>query len=270
MGEAAINLAFLGATTYLVGRDVVSYLPSLPKTSGKRLRGEPTATVSMDDEVCDPATLPPRISHGPRLAPATRRAVKACCESLLEQKYVDERVTGVVPAATTGAGRVTCLNDIGQGTSHNNRIGNKILNKYLEIQGTILLPDTSPSDVYRLIVVWDRECFGSICTWGQYTQGTPSSQVYSLPSGQTVGKNMRFTTLVDKSFTCNRGDAPASGASVPVQVFSLTIPLHRTTTYDGNAGTISDIIGNSLCCIEVSRGGAVSVEWQSRIFYLDG
>lgn len=272
MAEAAVNLAFLGATTYLVGRDIYGYLPSLPTTSSstqKRLRGEPAATVSMDDETCDPATLPPRASRGPPLAPGLRKAVKACCETLLEAKYCQDRVTGTVPVAT-GVARVTCLNDLGQGNTAETRVGNKILMKELSLEGTIYLPPTLDADIYRLIVVLDHECYGSACTFAQYTQGTVSQQIYSLPSMETVGKSKRFTVLADKQIVLNRADPPGASSSSVLHTISVKIPLNCSAQYSGNAGTISDLVRNSLCVIEVSSAGRCGADWNSRLVYLDG
>lgn len=271
MAEAAINLGFLAATTYIVGRDAYSYLPSspFPKTSSKRLRGEPSVTHAMDEDTCDPATRPPRISRGPALAPSARAAVRSCCESLLEQKFSQDRVTGVVPLAS-GVPRVTCLNDLSQGTDASQRIGNKILMKSLQIEGQFFLAPNVDSDIYRFIVVLDHECFGASCTFSQYTQGAPSQQIVTLPSWETVGKGKRFTTLVDKSMVIQRPDAPGATAASVLRTFSLTIPLSASAMYSGNTGTISDLVRNSLCVIEASAAARVNVEWQSRLLYLDG
>lgn len=265
--DAAVNLAFLGTATYLVGRDIASYLPTPQKTPAKRLRGEPSAGHEMDD-TCDPAALPPRVSRGPSLAPRSRAAVKACCESLLEQKYIQEVVSGVVPSASTTP-RVTCLNDLGQGTSATTRVGNKILMKYLQISGQVYLPANTQSDVYRLIVVLDHECFGSVCSYVQYIQGSGSPTVYTLPSLETVGKGKRFTTLVDKVLPLNAVEEPTASPFV-FRTFSITVPLNSSAYYSGNAGTISDIVRNSLCAIECTSGGRAVCEYQARLVFLDG
>lgn len=270
MGEAAVNLGFLAATSFIIGRDVYGRLPSLPTTSSKRFRGEPAAT-PMDDETCDPAALPPRTARS-GLPPAERLAVRACCESLLEQKWVEETVTGTVPSVS-GAPRVTCLNDLGQGTTAETRVGNKILLKELQVEGVYYLNPGDQSDWYRMVVVLDHECYGSICTWGQYVQGTPSNRIFSLPSRETVGKGKRFTTLFDRLIPINRPDSTDVGPPSSAQVvgsFSFRIPLNCSTTYTGNAGTISDIVRNSLCFIEGSASGNVKAEWQSRVTFLDG
>lgn len=267
MGEAAVNLAFLGATSYLIGRDVYGRLPSLPTTSSKRFRGgEPSATVSMDDEVCDPSARPSRApsSHLPR---SVARDVKACCESLLEQKWVDSAESGAVPAYTSG--RVSCLNDIGQGTAHNNRIGNKILMKRLQLSGYLFLPYTSATDLYRLVVVIDTECFGTLCSWGQYVSGG-TNYSYQMPSNETVGKGKRFTVLADKTIALNNDTQTTSGGCDKIVPISLDIPLFGSTHYNGNAGTYSDIVKNSLCVLEVSQLGVVVSNWTARLTYLDG
>lgn len=276
MAEAAINLAFLGATTYIVGRDIYGYLPTFGTTSPirqkRRFRGDPSATQPMDDETCDPAALPPRTSRGPRLAGPARAAVKECCESLLEAKYIQESVSGTVPSVTA-VPRVTCLNDLGQGTSADTRVGNKILMKSLQVEGILYIDPGDQSDWYRMVVVMDHECYGSICTWGQYVQGTPLNRIYSLPSVETVGKGKRFTTLVDKLIPIQRPDQTNVGppsSSLVVQSFSFKVPLSASAMYSGNAGTISDIVRNSVCFIEASGNGRVKTEWQSRLVFLDG
>lgn len=269
MGEAAINLAFLGVSTYLVGRDVYGRLPAFTTSPvrPKRFRGEATATLPMDD-VCDPAAVPSRPATS-RLAPQARSAVKACCESLLERKYLEEAQSGAVPAVTA-VPRVTCLNDLTQGSSANNRVGNKILIKELVIEGVYYLPSASQSDLYRLIVVIDHECYGSACTWVQYTQGAAANTINALPSMETVGRDKRFSVLVDRLLPINAPSAVAAGSPIQFHTFSLRIPLNFTAHYSGNAGTISDIVKNSLCVIEGSQAGLVLNQWTARTVFLDG
>lgn len=267
MGEAAVNLGFLAATTLAIGRDVYGRLPESARTSSKRLRGEPTVTLPMED-ACDPAALPPTRGRA-SLPPPVRKAVKQCCEELLEQKWVEEGVTGTVPAVATSQ-RVTCVNDIGQGTTATTRVGNKILMKYLLIEGIAYLGTNTDSDVYRLIVVMDHECFGAACTWAQYTQGTAvATSVYALPSMETVGSGKRFTTLVDKQIPVNAVAAPAASPQHYVP-FSIRIPLAASAHYSGNAGTVSDLVRNSICVIETSAGGRVTSNWVARLTFLDG
>lgn len=265
----ATEALFLAAGTYAVYRDVRGYFPT-PTTSpaGKRLRGqEPHATVdAMASDTCDPGARPPRIG-GSHLSTGFRKEVKACCESLLEAKYVDSAVSGSVP--TFGSGRVTCLNDLGQGTTAQTRVGNKILNKVLKVEGLAYLPANAASDVYRLIIVIDHECFGSICNYAQYIQGGGTSDLYALPSAETVGKDKRFTVLVDKLIPLNNVVGTTDGA-VHWVPFSISIPLACSTTYSGNVGTYSDIVKNSLCAIEVSKQGVCGSEWVARLTYLDG
>lgn len=267
MGEAAVNLAFLGATSYLIGRDVYGRLPAFPTTSSKRFRGgEPTATTGMDDEVCDPSARPSRApsSHLPR---SLSRSVKDCCETLLERKWVDSDASGAVPAYTSG--RVNCLNDIGQGTAANNRVGNKIIMKRLQIAGYLFLPYTSATDLYRMVVVVDTECFGTLCSWGQYVSGG-TNYLYQMPSNETVGKGKRFAPLVDKTIVVNNDSQTSSGGCDKIVPFSIDIPLFGSTHYNGSAGTYSDIVKNSLCLIEVSQLGVVVSNWTARLTYLDG
>lgn len=265
--EAAVNLAFLGAGGYAVYRDVRSRFSS-SQTSPvrpKRLRAQPTVD-AMDEAVCDPAQFPaapPRAS----LPRGVSRAIKDCCESLGELKWAESTASGVVPAYS-GSPRVTCLNDLGQGTTASTRTGNKIINKLLQLEGLVYIPANQGSDIYRLVIVIDSECYGSLCTFAQYVQAS-SSAVYALASAETVGKGKRFTVLVDKLIPVNNVTQTSAGGCANFLKLSIRIPLKLPTHYSGNAGTISDIVKNSLCVLECSQYAQCISEWQARLTYLD-
>lgn len=266
MAEAAINLGFLAATTYVIGRDVYGRLPSLPTTSGKRFRGEPSAT-PMDDEVCDPAALPTR--HGSSGLPRRQaRAVKACCESLLELKCSYSTASGAVPSSGAG-GRVTTCNDLSQGTGVGNRVGNKIINKELVISGYINLPANKDVDIFRLIAVVDTDCFGSAPTLANYFQGGTTS-VFEIPSHETVGRNKRFAILADHMVPISNTTTTGAGGVGVLKTFSFKIPLNCSTHYSGNAGTVSDITKNGIFILECSLNANVNVDYSARLCFLDG
>lgn len=265
----AVELGFLGAASYAVYRDVASRFPASQTSPvrSKRLRGEPSATLdAMAEEVCDPAVLPVRAPRS-HLRPGLAQEVRACCESLGELKWIESTASGAVPAYS-GSPRVTCLNDLGQGTTVSTRNGNKIICKAVQLEGFVHIPANQGSDLYRLIVVIDSECYGSICSFAQYVQAS-SSAVYALPSAETVGKGKRFTTLVDKFIAVNNVTQTTAGGCANFHPFSIRIPLNLPTHYSGNAGTISDIIKNSLCVIECSQYAQCISEWQARLTFLD-
>lgn len=261
MAEAAINLGFLAATTYVIGRDVYGRLPSLPITSGKRLRGEPSAT-PMDDEVCDPSSVPSRARGLPA---AAARSVMECC---LETKCVYSTQAGTVTSAGAG-GRVTCVNDLSQGTGVGNRVGNKITNKLLDISGYINLPANKDVDLYRLIVVVDTNTFGAAPTLANYMQGGTTS-VYELPSHETVGKGKRFAVVADHMVPLSNTTTTGAGGVGVLKTFSYKLPLYCSTQYSGNAGTVSDIAKNGIFIIDCSLNGNVNVDYSARLCFLDG
>lgn len=262
----ATEAAFLAAAGYAIYRDVRGYFPTSTTSTPKRLRASSTQPDAMADDTCDPAAYPSRPPSS-RLSRGLARQVRACCESLGELKWIENTASGTVPAYT-GAPRVTCLNDLGQGTTASTRNGNKIINKLIQLEGLVYLPANKDGDIYRLIVVVDTECFGSLCSWNQYVQGATNA-VYALPSAETVGKGKRFAVLVDRLIPLTKETVTTAGGCPMYKSFSIRIPLNLPTTYSGNVGTVSDIVKNSICVIEASYLGNAVSEWQERTTFLD-
>lgn len=266
----AVEAAFLGAAGYAIYRDVRGYFPSSTTSPPrpKRFRGEPSASNEMDDETCDPGFLPPLPPRSGLSAPF-HREVKACCESLLEAKWVDSIYSGTV-SAYTGTPAVQCLNDLGQGAGASQRVGNKIVMKNLKIEGFISLPAASAVDLVRLIVVIDTNCYGAACSWAQYVQGS-TNNVIAFASAETVGKGKRFVPLMDKLITMQSSNGTGAGVGTEtLRTFSVELPLRCSAAYSGVAGTVGDLVKNSICFIAVSGNGLCSISYQARLFYLDG
>lgn len=206
------------------------------------------------------APLFPR-THHPRVAPRLAKAIKECC---LSPKLLQDSRTG---AAVSAAGEtIVCLNDLSQGVSDSTRIADDVQYLDLKINGVAALPGTAATDVYRLTVVLDKECFGNLCTYGQVLYNTTSGTLsYSLFNWQNKD---RFVVLFDHAIALtNRSATGASGAG-DLKTFNIHLPLRFKTKYNGNAGTIGDIVKNSLCLLQCSQNGAVVVQWASQLEFM--
>lgn len=198
-----------------------------------------------------------------RLPPSLKREVEKCCEGLFEEKYLPTvKADAAVPTAATG-GVVNPLNDFSQGTGVSSRVGSTIKNVWLVLKGYLLLPGTTGADIYRLAVVVDHEAFGSAATYAQVFETTAVS---SPPNFQA---RPRFRLLVDHSIPVVNPTTPGAGASTETKTFELKIPLGFKTSYNGNAGTIGDVVKNSLLVMESSLSGNVHSQWQAHVIYTD-
>lgn len=186
----------------------------------------------------------------PGVPRSVARAVQACC---LQTRYLtDDKSSATVSAA----GSVTCLNDLSQGTSDSTRLADQVQWTDLKMLVQVGIPATAAQDTYRLTVLLDRECFGNICTVGQvFANGTSGGLCYQLFNWPN---RSRFVILFDKILSLTNRTTPGAGAVGDIHTLQLHIPLHFTTRYSGNAGTIGDIISNSLCYIEASQNGFAS------------
>ena len=224
---------------------------------------QPGATPRMpyDEASMDPTSSSVRVKRAPGFSTRERKAVKACCEAVLEEKFLaDTKANAVVPAA----GVLQCVNDMNQGTAEGARVASQVTNKYLLIRGVVTLPATATTDVFRLTVLSDHECFGTLCTVSQTLE---SANFLAIRNYQNRD---RFRFLFDKTFVLVNPTTPAAGASVTQQVFEMKIPLDFRTMYNGNAGTIGDVVKNSICVQEISQGGLCTSAWNSQLVYLDG
>lgn len=206
------------------------------------------------------APLYPR-THRPRVAPRLAKAIKECC---LAPKRISEGRTGAAVSASGEA--IVCLNDMSQGTSDATRIGDEVQFMDLKINGTVALPGTAATDVYRLTIVLDHECFGSLCTYAQVYENTAvNTLAYSL--FQWTNRD-RFSVLFDHAIAlCNRS-TPGAGASGDIKTFNIHIPLRFKTKYSGNAGTIGDIVKNSLCLLQTSQNGVCVAQWAAHLEFM--
>jgi len=180
-------------------------------------------------------------------------------------KYYDQTFSTSSGIGLTGSG--SCLNDMVQGTSVFNRIGNKIRMVYLQVNGYISLVDvynTGNVDMWRWCLYIDKQTSGEglISTTDMYYD-VPGDSIDTL-SHRNPYNMARFKVLRDgkrwigpQQFT-SETDAPAASIqNIPTQyLITYYIPLkNRLVTYnDTNGGTSADINTNALNFFAFTNG----------------
>lgn len=171
-----------------------------------------------------------------------------------EWKYAD--VTGTYAVDSTGA--LALLNGIVPGTAATERIGQKITIRSLELRGyNYVTPTDGLDQLHRRILVLDSQTNAAALTIAQVLQ---TANVFSP---RNLQNRKRFKILYDKTFTLN-----ASAEAGSRRWFKMYMKFRKPIITDyntGTAGTVADIVTNSLYLINlgtnpagVTAGGASS------------
>lgn len=233
--------------------------PYEPTSTPRRMPKRHHAT---DDSYADEETLvgtrrPLEVRH---TTTPLARAVQACC--LQERVSTDSRSSAAVSA--TGE-TVVCLNDFSQGTGIGSRVGDVAYFKKVIFKGYMLLPGTAQYDMIRMTIVLDHECFGTTCSYGNVFDVTTTGDLVN--STFAYGNKDRFAILFDKTFALQNQSATGAGGAGQIKEFEIVLPLHFKTQYNGNAGTVGDIVRNSLCLLQSSLVGSASLYWRNEIVF---
>lgn len=246
--------------TFSTAREAYEWFQEGTKLVKRARLTQPGATPRMDDPY-GPSSSSVAVRQKRGLTGRERKAVKACCESVLEEKFIQTAVSHAVGSSGTG-GSLSLLNDCSQGTGVGNRTGSQITQKWLIIKGRVIQTAAgAATDLYRFMVVVDHECFGNAMTSAQVLD---TQSAISLPNFQS---KKRFRILADRTFVTM---APAATVVQDEKAFEMKIPLNFTTYYNGNAGTIADIVKNSIYVVEMCDGATLTSSWNAQVIYLDG
>lgn len=162
---------------------------------------------------------------------------------------------------------MTLLNGLVPGTGASQRVGMKITIRSIGLSLVALVTGGTGVDQYnRWILLLDRQCNGA----------APTALTDFLATGDTLGlRNLaarhRFKTVMDKRYYLN-----ASGEPYAAKLFKVYMKLRRPLVVEyntGNAGTVADIVTNSLYLISIgsiAAGAAAGfLQGYCRIRYLD-
>lgn len=166
-----------------------------------------------------------------------------------EWKYLDVAVNTTMDTA----GSLVLLNGLVPGNGASQRIGQNIQIKSVELRLlNYVIAGTGIDQVHRYAVVCDRQCNATAMTGAQYLN---AATIYGL---RLLENRKRFKTYMDCSKYMNATAEPNSGFYYHYYL-KLRRPL--TTEYNtGNAGTVADIVSNSLYlyCIGSAAPGATA------------
>lgn len=154
---------------------------------------------------------------------------------LMEWKFLDTAVNMTV--STSGA--LTLLNGLVPGTGAQQRVGQNIRLMTLELRLlNFVTAATGTDQVHRIAVVLDKQCNAAAMTGAQYLN---TATIYGL---RLLENRKRFKTYLDKCVYLNASAEPGAGC-----YWHSYIKFRRPVTVEyntGNAGTITDIVSNSL------------------------
>lgn len=191
-----------------------------------------------------------------RMAKTAYTGVKYLKSLVNVEKHPIDVNTAVNPNATTGS--FTLLNSTIQGDAAGNRQGNSILMKMVNINLKVTMATNATHSTVRMILFWDKECNGS----------TPV--ISNLLSQSSVMGNYnhdeatRFPILADKRVTLS----VSGNQEMTLRIYRK---LFKHTHYDGNVGSIADIVDNALWLFCVSDEGTniPDVVIRSQVLFID-
>lgn len=182
---------------------------------------------------------------------------------------------GLNPAT---AGNFRLLNSTVQGTTDITRIGDEVSATSIQVKGwvkadpTITSINTDVSRAVRIIVFWDAQANGAAPTLAQLLDLSVATDGTQAPYNHTFQK--RFKILKDKFFAVNPFYV-TTGPNVAdtMTFFRFKRKLGRRVKYNGNAGTIADIVSNSLYVVtitdSVANANIAQVNLSTRFIFKD-
>ena len=163
-----------------------------------------------------------------------------------EVKFTDFSMTGAWDASNA-AGNVLVVNQVSIGTGPNQRIGNVISCKSLELVGAVYGGVAQPPlpQACRIMIYWDKQPDPA----GVVTTIAPSLLLNAIPQGLTNIQNTdRYVIIYDKVFTIGGNQPPnASNGFNSARAFHLFLDLKGVETRFLTAGGATFPSTNSLC-----------------------
>lgn len=181
-------------------------------------------------------------------------------QSIAELKAVDGGAT--LTADTTGS--IALINGIVPGVGFYQRIGRAVLLKKIRLNVTSTATTTTGIDQYqRLLVVLDHQSNAAALA---ITDVLTSANTIAFPN---LINQKRFKILLDERFLLNAAAEPNS-----TRIWSFDKKVNVVVQFnEGTAGTVADIVTNSLYIISIGSVGAGATAgtqiYQSRVSFVD-
>jgi len=131
--------------------------------------------------------------------------------------------------ASNAATNVLCINTCNVGTGFNQRIGNVISNKSLELVGTVYGAQLQPNipQACRILIYWDKQPDPA----GVVTTVAPFLLLNSFPAAlANTGNTDRFVIIYDKIFTIGTGGIANNPGFNSARSFHLFLDLKGVET----------------------------------------
>lgn len=201
---------------------------------------------------------------------ATRKYVKTCMKRVADQKHltVSDGVS-VASAGTTGLSIMA----LSQGTAEGNRVGNQVSVDAFTYRGNITTPAANTGDNVRCILVLDHQPNGAAFGITDVLFSASWIAPYNYDKVSMPGNVQRFTILRDFVVVVNApSSVVATGTALMDVPFSGKSPTRWSgfsVHYQGNAGTVSDLVKNDLRWLFISATGTASASCQTCVRYVN-
>lgn len=222
-------------------------------------------------------------TNGTPYAKRSKIAARRLLGLTIEKKYIDTSYADTVIMHDSWAGAeadpaANCLCAPVKGTGESDRIGKQIKITDIYVHGKVYrtvkqdqADAVGPTHV-RLALVWDKQTNGTqLDAEKVYTDaGTRPFQFRDLDNIK------RFQVLASKMFTLTDGtafnDAAATGSlGGTSRMFFITKKVNIDVNFSANAGSVADIVDNSLhiiCCTD-GVGATDYLAYQARVRFVD-
>jgi len=186
----------------------------------------------------------------------------------IEKKFWD---TALVLGASVGIASVSqvtgALNrGLAQGTNANQRIGQRIVIKSIQVKGTVTLPaGGTDTDLWDCWLIQDSQANGAGAAIADFFQagGNLRDQLREMANGQ------RFKVLKHWAIDLNADAGVAAAFGGDIQHFECFLKCNIPIVYNGAAGGIAEIRSNNLLMIYGSSAGVATAAGNARIRFTD-
>lgn len=210
----------------------------------------------------NPESTVDKIAKGVGTVATIARTVSGIVSMInVEDKFIDTPLNGTMSTVTQFA---QVLNSMIQGVDYNQRNGNKVLDKCLQINFAISLDPTTLANttlIIRIVVLIDKKPQIGPMVWN--TVYTPNNDVTGM-----INKNLsgdRIVILKDKKLILN-------GTNVRQRYIKMYFPLERIhTQWTGPTATAFE--ANSIYILGISAAGGLTpapvIQGNARFCYMD-
>lgn len=216
---------------------------------------------------------PKRMKRTKRTARKPISFRKAVLKISHEMKNVDlvQNLTNV-----TNTFNLYTLNTISQGTNAGDRTGRDAVIESVQIRGIMSLgsPSTTPEDVLRVMLIWDRETRGAAPAAADVFLSTGGGS--TCISQLNYDNAHRFKIVKDELYMINTsaiGQTAATSWAQNTMLVKNNSKTHKiglkTHYYNTSAGTVADIDSGALYLVVVSLYGTVSWSNSIRVKFRD-